>query len=208
MKNEQKFVGMILKTCYFYFLRHGELTGKGQLAGHTDIPLSVVGLQQMRTSTYGLDINRCISSPLKRCKVFSKEFSINQNLPLDFSSAIQEMNFGEWDGEAFDQLWQMPKPNIGDFWETPDTVTPPRGETFADFSIRVKAWWEHQVAQHTEENVLVVTHAGVIKQIIGLVTGVSPLSSIHSRLEVKYGGVICVKVYSDDNHPPWVSLVF
>lgn len=208
-----------MKTTHYYFLRHGEVADKTILAGHTDLSLGEQGMQQMRSSTYGLDIHRCMSSPLKRCLQFAKEFSFNQSLDLEVNDSIKEMNFGDWDGQPYQALWQMPSPNVGDFWQSPIDVTPPNGESYADFSQRISLWWQAQLDVHhpltdhvdqnheSEQNVLVVTHAGVIKQILGLVTQLQPLSQIHSRVSVGYGSVVCIKVYADANHPPWATLV-
>lgn len=192
-------------------MRHGELAETNVLAGHTDFVVSEAGLQHMRSSAYGLAVNRCITSPLKRCQRFAKEFAMNQNLQLVNEPAIKEMDFGQWDGKPFSELWQMPSPNIGDFWQAPNQITPPNGESLAEFGQRIEQWWHDQLQNFTatseDENVLVVTHAGVIKHIFGLLFGFNNDANFYNKLNINYGSIVTVKVCSDAHHPPWASLV-
>lgn len=196
-----------MNSHYYYFLRHGELATKNHLAGHTDFNLTPTGYQQMTNATARLDIDRVLSSPLSRCLEFAETYSASKSLPLETPSNLKEMNFGDWDGKSYDVLWQMPKPNIGDFWQSPELYAPPNGESLVEFQSRVITWWQQMLAEKFEGNSLVVTHAGVIKQIIASVLALK--SSDHfAHLKIGYGAIVTVEVYWDDNHQPWPSLVW
>jgi probable phosphoglycerate mutase len=58
----------------FYFIRHGQTDWNaiGRMQGQSDIPLNATGLQQAKEAAekfVGLDIDRIVSSPLKRASV-------------------------------------------------------------------------------------------------------------------------------------------
>jgi len=200
----------------FYFLRHGELDQKGVLAGHTDFLLSDKGLQQMTeqlSKQVGFDI--CYSSPLKRCAIVAQQYCKQNNITCIEDRRLMEMDFGSWDGKAYDLLWsdceQIADYKLGDFWQDPWEYSPPNGETMEAFTLRVEEWWNKVVdlafkSQH--QNVLVVSHGGVIKYLLANVMGISvkPASYL-SSLEVSYASIAKVQVYFDEQKKAWSKFV-
>jgi len=186
-----------------YLLRHGRLESDDVLAGHTDFLLSKPGLAQMFESVSELDVDICLSSPLRRCRLFAEQYARQSQSPLFIEEAIQEMNFGDWDGKSFESLWQMPKPNIGDFWQNPIEYTPPGGESFGQFDARVRGWWQAFLAEAKPQRYLVVTHAGVIKHLISLVLGEEVGFKLQSKVAVGYGTLVHIQISSDEAHAPW-----
>lgn len=195
-----------------YLLRHGELAEQGVLAGHTDFELSENGIEQLNDACAKLtDIERIISSTLKRCCVFATEFAIRQQIPLELSDQIREFNFGDWDGCKYESLWQHThSPSIGDFWQQPWQVTPPNGEHMADFYERVATWWQtlqaDTVSNHTKTQ-LVITHAGVIKQLLSIICQL-PKGSQHDIFSIGYGKLICIDIFIDENGEVWPKITF
>jgi alpha-ribazole phosphatase len=197
-----------------YLLRHGEIATPGILAGRTDVALSEKGLQQLWHTTDQLpDIAHCISSPLQRCQKFAVEFSDKNNIPLQLSQHLQEMNFGDWDGKQYQQLWAVAKndkqTSIGDFWQNPWKFTPPNGELMADFVRRVDHWWQQWLSNSAQGNTLVVAHGGVIKHLIARVLNMPMPGTAHmSHIDVPYAGVIKITVYTDEQGKSWPKIVF
>lgn len=207
-------------------MRHGELQQKGCLVGRSDFLLSAVGQQQMENKftqllTQDKTINQIITSPLSRCCMLAKQAATKFHIPLITEPAIQEMDFGDWDGATFHSLWQQESADhhIGDFWENPWQYSPPNGETMYDFSARIQAWWlslhqhlknERAIKNTTQENsCIVVSHAGVIKHILALITGLNIKENKQLTVfDVPYGGVIKIVVYYDNEHKPWPRIVF
>ncbi len=70
--------------------------------------------------------------------------------------------------------------------------TPPLGESFADVLLRVKRFWQ-TLQDKNNGNYLVVTHAGVIRCLLVLLTGMTFENSFHLLLNP---GVI-IKVRDD-----------
>ena len=195
-----------------YLLRHGELVEQNVLAGHTDFVLSSLGVEQLNDACAQLaDIERIISSTLKRCSVFATEFANRQQIPVELTEQIREFNFGDWDGCKYESLWQHThSPSIGDFWQQPWQVTPPNGEHMADFYERVATWWQAlliDIAKTEIQAQLVITHAGVIKQLLSIICQL-PKDSPHGIFSIGYGKLICIDIFIDENGDAWPQIIF
>lgn len=197
-----------------YFLRHGELEQQNVLAGRSDFKLSKKGAQQLEDAVVGLcDITTVTSSPLKRCKLFAQQLASTRQLPLYIESAIAEYDFGDWDGQSYEMLWQQSSsPTIGDFWQNPWQVTPPNGESMSKFYSRVETWWQQFLTVISTQNTgphLVITHAGVIKQLLAILCQLPRESSISQNVfSIPYAGCVCIDVYIDDQGEAWPKIVF
>ena len=199
-------------TKTWYFLRHGKPVTTGILTGFkTDVAVSELGLAAMESALpKTVQFDACISSPMHRCLGFAKKQSRQSSLPLVIAKQLQEMDFGDWDGRTYEWLWESTKnPSIGEFWQAPWQHTPPNGESLCAFRSRVRQWWEAELStRHTTHN-LVVTHGGVIKQILAEVLNLplDSLSSINS-LDVGYATLVKIEVYFDETHKAWPKVVF
>lgn len=188
-----------------YLMRHGQLEKQQVLAGQTDLSLSETGVQQMKSAIAALDFSYCISSPLSRCKQIASEICSQRGFSLITDDRIKEFDFGDWDGKPYNQLWQLPKPNIGDFWRAPNEVIPPSGESYQQFQNRVSEFWQ-QLTTDCEQDTLVICHAGVIKEIVRLVLGCAANHPMQQKLQIDYAAVITIEKFKDDNHAPWLTL--
>ncbi|WP_085284947.1 alpha-ribazole phosphatase family protein [Colwellia chukchiensis] len=206
-----------------YLLRHGELVQTGVLSGRSDIALSDKGQQQMLARCKTLpQISQCFSSPLLRCRAFAQDYCQQYGIPLQLDNALQEMDFGDWDGKTYQALWQWAPPQavpespknpatLGDFWQDPWRCSPPNGETMADFSQRVTGFWRYLLAQlvlQPSANTLVVSHGGVIRYILATVLGL-PLPGVNhmTTLDVPYGALIHLQVSIDEQGHAWPKLM-
>lgn len=222
MNSKQKGLSLA-DECTLYLLRHGEIATPGILAGKTDVALSSNGFSQLSQATDALiDIQRCISSPLIRCLAWASAYCQQQNLFLDVDDQLQEMDFGDWDGQGYQSLWanteQASGHSIGDFWQNPWQHQPPNGETMTSFVNRVDSWWHDFCCQNSSlqssnaekklENTLVVTHAGVIKHILARVLNLPIPGTDHmASIDVPYGCLIKISLYRDEYGKVWSKLV-
>lgn len=190
-----------------YLMRHGEIENTDVLAGRTDLALSEVGLKNMKDALSSLNISQCISSPLSRCLSVSKEYCAQHNLHIVIEKQIQEFDFGDWDGKSFKQLWSMPTPTIGDFWQSPRNVTPPNGESYQMFEHRISNWWQTFLAELSAEsdNTLIVSHAGVIKLILANILRAEDSAELLNKLKISYASPIKISVFIEGNKR-WASL--
>ncbi|WP_435276232.1 histidine phosphatase family protein [Psychrobium sp. nBUS_13] len=89
-------------------LRHGETVAPKNLNGATDVALSRLGKQQMLNAASKLsDIDCTVTSPLQRCFIMAQTIASQWQVPLSIEQQIAEMNFGDWDGHPFDELYQQ-----------------------------------------------------------------------------------------------------
>lgn len=199
-------------TKTWYFLRHGKPVSTGILTGsRTDVAVSKVGLAAMKLALpQTVQFDACISSPMQRCLVFAKQLSKQLDIALTVEERLQEMDFGDWDGRAYDWLWENTQnPSIGEFWQAPWQHTPSNGESLDAFRDRVRNWWKEEFLTRQTTHNLVVTHAGVIKQILAEVLALPFDSAISMNcLEVGYAKLVVVEVYLDETQKPWPKVVF
>ena len=197
-----------------YLLRHGEIATPGVLAGKTDVALSENGLRQLwKTSQQLSEISYCISSPLQRCQMFATEYSSKKNIRLQFDDKLKEMDFGDWDGKKYEDLWKIKpmgkQPSIGDFWQDPWKNNPPNGEAMIDFVQRVDAWWQQWLVTAPHGNTLVVAHGGVIKHLIARILKLPIPGTTHmSHIDIPYAGLVKVELYTDEQGRAWPRIVW
>ena len=193
-----------------YLLRHGEITHPDSLAGQTDFSVTEFGYQQMQESTKQLKFDFCISSPLSRCSIFAQDLMQERKKDLLVEPKIKEMNFGDWDGELYETLWQLPKPNIGDFWQSPFRYSPVNGESFNEFVTRVREWWQMLINNRELKDTLVVTHAGVIKCVLAELLSVTgeqeQYEKIATQISIGYGQLVKLSVYQTEGFPAHVQI--
>ncbi|MCG7549498.1 histidine phosphatase family protein [Pseudoalteromonas sp. Of7M-16] len=194
-----------------YFVRHTKTTQSGKLLGKTDPPLTTASHQQLLTIFDSLSKpDRVISSPKLRCLEPAQTYAEKSGLILSIENELQEMDFGLWDGKSYDWLWQnTAQPSIGEFWQNPWDIAVPEGESMISFSTRIALWWHNFTADRTDDTVLIVTHGGVIKQLLALWLELpNGVSSHLNCFEVGYGCVVKVTVFYDENGKAWPKVVF
>lgn len=153
-------------------LRHGETELGGGLRGSLDDALTPVGWEQMRAAVQGRGPwDRIVSSPLQRCALFAQELAGQLALPVTFDKDLQELHFGEWEGQSAAALMQTDEQALGLFWANPYSFTPPQGEPVLGFSQRVLAAVTRLQQAHAGERVLVVCHGGVMKLLLAQARG-------------------------------------
>lgn len=153
----------------FTLVRHGKTTGAAGLYGSTDVPLSETGCKDLERTLIAIHkhtaINQIISSPLQRCTTVARAFAAQHSLPFTIEPDLQEMHFGIWDGVPFDELGDEWK-NLENFWDSPNTLQPPQGESLTYFATRVINRWDALINNAGAGHQLIVCHGGVIRIII------------------------------------------
>ena len=121
-----------------YLIRHTRpAIAKGLCYGQSDIPLTKSFHKEAREVQDRLA--RCVfskvyTSPLQRCLLLSKEL----NLAAQSDSRLMEMNFGEWENQPWDTIFNSPD---GKRWFEEYLTTPcPGGESFMDVLTRVESF--------------------------------------------------------------------
>ncbi|GGP70286.1 histidine phosphatase family protein [Shewanella saliphila] len=210
-----------MKQARIVFLRHGECEGGEIARGQIDVALTEQGREKMHQafSCVPLPIEQIFSSPLVRCQSFATSIAQQLNLPLTVLPALQEVNFGVWDGQTYDAIYQASPSQFDAYWQDPWQVanTPENGESLVDFYQRVQQgfmavvdsmWHSLNAADEPEINnqqALVVTHGGVMRCIMAYVLKSSQNNGLFANLAIPYAAIMSVDVYwaepSDDVTP-------
>jgi broad specificity phosphatase PhoE len=108
-----------------------------------------------------------LTSPARRCAEFAREIGGRLGAPVTEVPALRERHFGDWEGQLAAAL---PLPDLKAFWRDPGGFTPPGAEPFDAFRARVIDAWR-QVEVGPAARVLLVTHGGVVRVIVGSLLG-------------------------------------
>ncbi len=167
-------------------LRHGRTEGGEIFRGHFDVALSGEGREEMRASAEGQSWSRIVSSPLIRCQAFAASVAETQGIELTLDPRLKEYGFGEWDGQPMADVMAREGDLVRRFFDDPFNHSPPNGEDFHAFSDRVRAAWEDLANEPEPGHLLVVTHGGVIINILAQVLG---RDRLHGRIDVPYASI-------------------
>ncbi len=110
----------------------------------------------------------------KKCKVFSSEKKRAKRLAeeiqktiggeLIVSSSISEMNFGVFEGKTLEEIKEKYEKEYHDFRYRFETTSIPEGESYREFSSRVKKFSED--LKKLDEDVIIVSHGAVIRELL------------------------------------------
>lgn len=165
-----------------FLVRHGAtaLNEQRRYCGVCNVNLSPQGLQQAQHTADLLSQEEIVSiytSPLKRCLETANAIAQSHDICPEPLAGLSEINFGLWEGLAFEDI-QAAYPNQLKEWsECPDDFTFPEGESVCDFRRRVLFALKEILQQ--QGNSLIVAHGGSLRIIICHLTGWGA-ESLHS----------------------------
>ncbi|MFI3156093.1 MAG: alpha-ribazole phosphatase [Methylococcaceae bacterium] len=118
---------------------------------------------------------KVFSSPLTRCLQLAKTFSDT----ITTDARLQELDFGAWEGKRFDDI----EADALKHWSNNFvTAAPPNGENFEDLYQRTGSFWQDLLAAKAEQ-VLVITHAGVIRALLARALNMPLANSFQLRID-------------------------
>lgn len=190
-------------------LRHGEPEGEQCLRGSTNHTLTKLGWKQSEQATIpNPGWTQVVSSPLARCADFAKVYAKKSRLPLSLNTGFQEIDFGLWDGKTYKELYDSCPDALSNFWSDPYHHTPPEGELMEHFNRRVYQAWNQLVVSAKGEHVLLVTHGGVIRQILARILDIPERSAASiRRIHLPYASRCRIEVYVDSEGVQWPRLM-
>ncbi len=180
-------------------LRHGECHGDDIYRGHTDVELTDTGWQQMRNALNSYKKNppwdQIVSSPLKRCQVFSTWLEKNTRINATTLLELKEMNFGDWEGQRRRDIWHSQRDRVKNFLDDPVKYPPPGGEDLNTFQQRVLTGLRLLLNQYRGKHLLMVQHGGTMRIILAHLLHM-PLDKIH-RLDVPFATLSRIKIFHE-----------
>ncbi len=186
-------------------LRHGEVGLANVFCGSTDPELSDKGWAQMQKSLENEESwDKIFTSPLQRCHEFADSLATQEELDLVVTQDLQETDFGDWEGLSPKEILEEDGTKLHDWWKAPTRVIPPGGEAFLDFRSRVLKAFNEIVSTHQGQELLLITHAGVIRVILMHILGMQDENLF--RLNVDYASMSKIRIYNDDSGE-WGTLI-
>ena len=152
-------------------VRHGETELQSSLRywGKTDVALGPDGLhqaEQLRDRLAAEKIAGIYSSELKRANDTAAIIATRHNLKVTTCPELAEIDFGRLEGLEFNEIHQQ-FPDIEKMWVTRDpALVYPEGESLTGFEERVAKFQARLQNHRTDETILVVAHAGVVRTLI------------------------------------------
>lgn len=176
-----------------FLIRHGETTGNsGRIVQRPEIPLSARGEAQAEALAHRLapeGVARIVSSDLARAVSTAEWLRQATGAPLTFDPLLQERNFGDIRGTAYDALG---------FDLFALDFAPSNGETWDVFHARVDRAWEavRVLAAATSGTLAVVTHGLVCRSLAERHLSLADGMTVPERWENTSLTVV-------DGGPPW-----
>lgn len=164
-----------------YLIRHTKTgTMNGLCYGQSDVALADSFADEARFVREKLpDLSAdclIISSPLTRCVQLAETFL----RPIETDGRLQEVKFGDWENQRFDEI----DTNLLKNWtENFVAMPPPNGESFSDLCHRAGKFWDELIEKKPAEQVLLITHAGVIRALFAHVLQLPPANAFKFRVD-------------------------
>jgi|GEM_PF-189448 len=183
-----------------FFVRHGEnIHHKGKIfLGQTDVPLSEQGKKESVDAAATLQ-----EADLAPAKIYSSNLvrasetadiiaSRFGDPPVIQLAGLREMNLGHWDGRLIEDIKQEFPEDYRRRGLCPMTFKlGPGSESFFDLRYRALKTLE-QILKEDEDDLIIVTHKGVIKALLGCLSGLNDKRSW--ELHIPNGAVIELKL--------------
>ncbi len=171
-----------------YLIRHTTPNiEKGICYGQSDLDLKPNYIEEFETVLNQIPKKenlKVISSPLKRCSLLAKYFSDN----VSFDNRLKELNFGDWELKPWNDI---PAKDINPWMTDFVNVAVPNGESYVDLAARVHAFFEEISLLKSNENLIIVSHAGPIRAILAKLLKLTLKDSFN--IKINYGDVFHLK---------------
>jgi alpha-ribazole phosphatase len=150
-----------------YLVRHGitKANQERRYVGWTDVPLAEEAparLENLGRLTADCDWQHIAASDLKRCMETAAVIVPGKSYQTD--PRLREMDFGSWEMKTYDQLQAVPR--YRKWIDNMEKESPENGETIHAFRERVESWLSDFLSAYPKGRVLVITHGGVIRQLL------------------------------------------
>ena len=152
-------------------LRHGETEWNrlGKYQGQSDIALSEKGRCQAQTLAAHFPVRTlqaAYASDLQRAMETARVATSSFGCTVTAEPRLREVNFGDWEGLTYAQISAGWPEAMEKFFQLPDLLEIPHGETFAEVQQRAMAALEEIAAAHEGETVLAAAHGAVNRLVV------------------------------------------
>ncbi len=167
---------MAKKAPRLYLVRHGESewnTERRIQDNHSGNGLSEVGRRQAQRLGARMreqEFDKVYCSDVQRA-VETAEIALGRVDNIQFLDTLREISFGGWGGKQVEQIVKEYPGMMEKWFNKPTSVSIDGGEDMADFRKRVVKTFNEITGRIDSENVLVITHGGVICSYLTYILG-------------------------------------
>ena len=162
-------------------VRHSEVIKEyqGKYNGHIDISLSLKGINDARELAQKLkdkEFDKVYCSDLLRAKETLNE--LNLDIKPIYTKELREKSWGRHEGKSFEEI-QAEGIEYKNFEQWISALD---GEDFSIYQERVQKYFYETIFKEDMQNILVVTHSGVIKTLLSIVKDISLKEAFSTNL--------------------------
>lgn len=171
-----------------WLVRHGETEANvaGLYSGHAPTPLTERGMAQAQTLgtlLRNVPVDNVLCSELERARHTTQLILGDREVPVRNMPELNEMFFGDWEMRHHRDLAREDAENYAVWCNDWQNATPTNGEGFQAFSQRVERFIAQLADYKTCQNLLVVSHQGVLSVLIARLLSMPAAAMWHFRVE-------------------------
>ncbi|QMF88862.1 adenosylcobalamin/alpha-ribazole phosphatase [Citrobacter freundii] len=171
-----------------WLVRHGETEANvaGLYSGHAPTPLTERGIAQAQTLgtlLRNVPVDNVLCSELERARHTTQLILGDREVPVRNMPELNEMFFGDWEMRHHRDLAREDAENYAAWCNDWQNATPTNGEGFQAFSQRVERFIAQLADYKTCQNLLVVSHKGVLSVLIARLLSMPAAAMWHFRVE-------------------------
>ena len=171
-----------------WLVRHGETEANvaGLYSGHAPTPLTERGIAQAQTLgtlLRNVPVDNVLCSELERARHTTQLILAEREVPVRNMPELNEMFFGDWEMRHHRDLAREDAENYAVWCNDWQNATPTNGEGFQAFSQRVERFIAQLADYKACQNLLVVSHQGVLSVLIARLLSMPAAAMWHFRVE-------------------------
>ena len=171
-----------------WLVRHGETEANvaGLYSGHAPTPLTERGIAQAQTLgtlLRNVPVDNVLCSELERARHTTQLILGDREVPVRNMPELNEMFFGDWEMRHHRDLAREDAENYAVWCNDWQNATPTNGEGFQAFSQRLERFIAQLADYKTCQNLLVVSHQGVLSVLIARLLSMPAAAMWHFRVE-------------------------
>lgn len=171
-----------------WLVRHGETEANvaSLYSGHAPTPLTERGIAQAQTLgtlLRNVPVDNVLCSELERACHTTQLILGDREVPVRNMPELNEMFFGDWEMRHHRDLAREDAENYAVWCNDWQNATPTNGEGFQAFSQRVERFIAQLADYKTCQNLLVVSHQGVLSVLIARLLSMPAAAMWHFRVE-------------------------
>lgn len=171
-----------------WLVRHGETEANvaGLYSGHAPTPLTERGIAQAQTLgtlLRNVPVDNVLCSELERARHTTQLILAEREVPVRNMPELNEMFFGDWEMRHHRDLAREDAENYAVWCNDWQNATPTNGEGFQAFSQRVERFIAQLADYKACQNLLVVSHQGVLSVLIARLLSMPAAAMWHFHVE-------------------------